>query len=262
MAAGFRNRRAKFDWVDDPGIRINPSPTKHSKVTISVKREGQSWKTRQSSMISPELYVRKTVCVNGDIWRGRDIPREYETWSSLSTHPHVLACEDFQCVASSRSLDEATFWSRYCEMGDLGQFIKTEGRRHRSLCLAQAEQLVYQISSALAFIHYGLYITLDTRNSADVEELELFDHPTLMHRDIKPQNSILYPLIYVTIILTPSVFVSDFEPSDVPGKGRIHVKLGDFGCAKQLDDDTSMSDTGTLRYKAPVSSKSPHKTPC
>ncbi|OWY53844.1 kinase-like protein [Alternaria alternata] len=33
----------------------------------------------------------------------------------------------------------------------------------------------------------------------------------------------------------------------------IHVKLGDFGCAKWLDDDITMSDTGTVRYKAPES---------
>jgi serine/threonine protein kinase len=48
------------------------------------------------------------------------------------------------------------------------------------------------------------------------------------------------------------VFISYLDPTD-HANGMIDVKLGDFGCAKQLDDETSMSDTGTIRYRAPVS---------
>lgn len=187
MASSFRTRLARFEWSDHPAVRISPPPTNHSKVTAAVKKESQTWAFRQKSSSSPQVYVRKTVSINGDILKGRDVPREYETWSSLGHHPYVLACEDFQCLASAHSLDEATFWSEYCEMGDLGQFVMFPGSKYRSLSPSQAEQVAYQILSALAFIHYSLYITLDEYGS--VEQLELLDHATLMHRDIKPQNS-------------------------------------------------------------------------
>jgi len=48
-----------------------------------------------------------------------------------------------------------------------------------------------------------------------------------------------------------TVFISHLDWEDRV-HGKIHVKLGDFGCAKWLDDNTTMSDTGTVRYKAPV----------
>jgi serine/threonine protein kinase len=201
MAGCFRTRKARFEWSDYISIRISPSPTKNSKVTAAVKKERQTWAFRQTSSTPPQVYVRKTVSINGDILKGRDVPREYETWSSLGSHPYVLACEDFQCLANAHALDEATFWSEYCEMGDLGQFVTIQGSGHRSLSPFQAEQIAYQILSALAFIHYGLYITLDDHGS--VEELELFDHATLMHRDIKPQNSTASSFIlHCSLILT------------------------------------------------------------
>lgn len=194
MGGCFRTRIAHFEWSDYTDVRISPSPTKHSKVTAAVKKEGQTWTFRQRPLTRPQIYVRKTVSINGDILRGRDIPREYEIWSSLGKHPYVLACEDFQCLANAYALDEATFWSKYCEMGDLGQFVMIQGSRHRSLSSLQADQIAYQISSALAFIHYGLFITLDDYGS--VEKLDLFDHTTLMHRDIKPQNSTVHPSLF------------------------------------------------------------------
>jgi serine/threonine protein kinase len=189
MTSGFRTRPARFEWSDYNGVRISPSPTNHSKVTAAVKKEPHTWGLRQRPSTRPKVYAQKTVSINGDIVKGRDVPREYETWSSLGHHPYILACEDFQCLTNSHALDEATFWSEYCEMGDLGQFLIRPGSKHSSLSLstAQAEQVAYQILSALAFIHHSLYITLNEYGS--VEELELSDHATLMHRDIKPQNS-------------------------------------------------------------------------
>jgi hypothetical protein len=201
MANCFRTRAARFEWTDYPSVRISPSPTKHSKVTAAVKKEGRTWTFRQRSSTRPQVYVRKTVSINGDILRGRDVPREYEVWSNLGSHPYVLACEDFQCLANAHALDEATFWSEYCEIGDLGQCVINQRSRRISLSPFQAEQIKYQISSALAFIHYGLYITLHRNGS--VGEMELFEHATLMHRDIKPQNSTKpLPLTYCSLALT------------------------------------------------------------
>lgn len=134
--------------------------------------------------------MRKSVYINGDTASGRDVPREYEIWSSLGIHAHFLACEDFQYFENPPALDEATFWSEYCAMGDLGQFVRPHGSR--LLSASQARQVAYQISSALAFIHYCLFITLDDSYGA-VEEVELLNHATLIHRNVKSQNSMLLP---------------------------------------------------------------------
>ncbi|KAF2655092.1 kinase-like protein [Lophiostoma macrostomum CBS 122681] len=198
MSGGFRPRPAQFDWVDCawPSIRLSPSPTRHSKITAAVKQE-----EKELSFLSPpQVYVCKTVAVNADLLKRqkRDVPREYEIWSNLGTHPYILACEDFQYGVNERSLDHATYWSKYCKNGDL----------------------------ALVYIHYGLHITMD--EAGGIENLDFNSHATLIHRDIKPQN----------------IFISSLDP--------MHVKIGDFGCAKPLDDNSTMSDTGTERYKAPM----------
>ncbi|CAN9239190.1 unnamed protein product [Alternaria alternata] len=235
MSKGCRTRKARFEWSDYTSVCLSLSPTKHSRVTAAIKKDPQTWIQRQRSNTRPRVYVRKTVGINGDLLKGRNIPREYETWSSLGSHAYILACEDFQYQENSHNynLDEATFWSEYCEKGDLAQFIISGGSGRSTLSLYQAEQVAYQISSALAFIHHGLLVTLDSRGS--VQELESCDHNVLIHRDIKPHN----------------ILVSYVDLEDRVHR-MIHVKLGDFGCAKWLDDDTTMSDTGTVRYKAPV----------
>ncbi|RYO45616.1 hypothetical protein AA0116_g13195 [Alternaria tenuissima] len=232
MSNGSRSRKAQFEWSDYTSVCLSLSPTKHSRVTAAIKKNSQTWRQRQTSNTRPRVYVRKTVGINGDLLKGRNIPREYETWSSLGKHPYILACEDFQYQENSHNLDEATFWSAYCEKGDLAQFIISGGSGRSTLSLSQVEQVAYQVSSALAFIHHGLLVTLDSRGS--VQELDSCDHDVLIHRDIKPHN----------------IFVSHLDLTDRV-HGKIHVKLGDFGCAKWLDNDTTMSDTGTVRYKAP-----------
>jgi serine/threonine protein kinase len=192
MSQGCRTRKAQFEWDDYTGVRLSPSPTKHSRVTAATKKGARTWIQRRTSNKRPRVYVCKTVGIDGDSLKDRDIPREYKTWSSLGSHPHILACDDFQYQEKSHhyNLDEATFWSEYCENGDLAQFIISGGSGRTILSLSQVEQVAYQISSALAFIHYGLLVTLDTRGS--VQELESCDHKELIHRDIKPHNSISY----------------------------------------------------------------------
>ncbi|OAL46423.1 kinase-like protein [Pyrenochaeta sp. DS3sAY3a] len=225
MAGSFRCRMARFKWSDYTGVCISSPPSIRKKVTAAVKIEGRTWELRHPSQTSPKIYVRKSVYINGNTASGRDVPREYEIWSNLGNHAHILACEDFQCFANAPALDEATFWSEYCVLGDLGPFARPHASRLLSTC--QARQVAYQISSALAFIHYSLLVTLDDSYGA-VEEAELLNHATLLHRDIKPQNK-----------------------GGDDTAGRIHVKLGDFGCAKQLEDDTTLSDAGTIHYRAP-----------
>lgn len=252
MSKSCRTRKARFEWTDYTGVCLSLSPTKHSRVTTAIKKDPQTWIQRQRSNTRPRVYVRKTVGINGDLLEGKNIPREYETWSSLGSHLYILACEDFQYQENSHNynLDEATFWSEYCVKGDLAQFIISGGSGRSTLSLWQVEQVAYQISSALAFIHHGLLVTLDTHGS--VQELESCDHDVLMHRDIKPQNSISFTALALSTCSNSvkTVFISHLDLEDLHGK--IHVKLGDFGCAKWLDDDTTMSDTGTVRYKAPV----------
>lgn len=63
----------------------------------------------------------------------------------------------------------------------------------------QAEEVVCQIISALAFIHHGLYIIVD--KGGHIEELDFGNHELLIHRDIKPENSgvFLTPLMLATL---------------------------------------------------------------
>jgi serine/threonine protein kinase len=187
MASCFRPRKARYEWSDYPSVRLSPSPTKHSRVTAAIKSQSQVLGFIKKASGRPQVYVRKTVSINSDILKGRDVPREYETWSSLGHHPHILACEDFQCSVNKYALDEATFWSEYCEMGDLGQYVCFDVTRKRTLSACQAEQIIHQMTSALVFIHYGIRITVDKQGC--IEDVEMSEHPTLIHRDIKPQNS-------------------------------------------------------------------------
>jgi serine/threonine protein kinase len=77
-----------------------------------------------------------------------------------------------------------------------------------------------------------------------------------MHRDIKPPKQYETSSAHV-LLISPDrvcpVFISYLDSQRRSFHGGLVVKLGDFGCAKQLDDDTSISDAGTIRYKAPVS---------
>ncbi|KAF1951281.1 hypothetical protein CC80DRAFT_597440 [Byssothecium circinans] len=116
-------------------------------------------------------------------------------------------------------------------MGDLGQYVCIDGSWKRTLSARQAEQIIHQITSALMFIHYGIRITIDKQGC--IKDVEMSEHPTLIHRDIKPQN----------------IFISYLD-FDNPSDGEIHVKLGDFSCAKQLNDISSMTITGTVGYQA------------
>jgi serine/threonine protein kinase len=200
MTSSSQPRLAKYAWCDRPDIIVSYSRTMNSRINAAVKIEGGYLRhVRPKAASILQIYVRKTTTINKDALRGRNVPREYETWSSLRDHPYILACEDFQWVVKKISLDEVTFWSKRCEYGDLGRFVLNGPHQTMKLSKEQAEEVVCQIISALAFIHHGLYIIVD--KGGHIKELDFGDHELLIHRDIKPENSgvFLTPLMLATL---------------------------------------------------------------
>ena len=113
-----------------------------------------------------------------------DILAEVKTLKNVKPHKNIL-----KYITSERSKDFLWIFTEYCEEGDLSQYCATH-----ELEFTHKLIIAYQCACAVCHLH-GLT-------------------PTVVHRDIKPNN-----------ILMAHV------------NGKIEIKLADFGLAKTAGRD-------------------------
>ncbi|CDW81970.1 UNKNOWN [Stylonychia lemnae] len=110
-----------------------------------------------------------------------------------------------------------------CDGGDLNSYIKEKGRLQESL----VSDIIYQITDALSYLH---------------------EQKSIIHRDIKSSNIFIQ---WVKNEDRGSQINSESE-KNVAYQYQMRVKLGDFGFAKQLNENGKISGCfGTPIYMAP-----------
>lgn len=129
--------------------------------------------------------------------------REMELMKQLN-HPNIVYLYDSMIVGP-----DIYMIFEYCSEGDLDHYLKI--MPGNKISENQARYFVQQLVSGMEYLHQN----------------------KIIHRDIKPQNILLYKIE---------------EPT-----GLLILKLADFGFAKELKDISEMSQTlcGTPLYMAP-----------
>jgi serine/threonine protein kinase len=233
--------RPRYTWRNYEGPRsLSRSPGRQA---VSVELVCKSTGLFQREH---EIFVRK-VLPCGDGKRATYVQREYGILQSLK-HRNIVGYEDCEYRPGQYN---ARLYLEYCPGGDLGQYLPPPCKLTRT----QTLQIIQQISSALLYLQFGILITVNSDGSLHDPQLEDSRNnedgsggwKAIIHRDIKPQNSNISP--QPCLLYTPDIIVFIFSFIN----GYLHVKLGDFGLAKPLAEDTSRSYVGTQDYIAPVS---------
>eukprot|EP00746_Dinoflagellata_sp_MGD_P005067 gnl/MRDRNA2_/MRDRNA2_109807_c0_seq1.p1 gnl/MRDRNA2_/MRDRNA2_109807_c0~~gnl/MRDRNA2_/MRDRNA2_109807_c0_seq1.p1 ORF type:complete len:632 (-),score=105.09 gnl/MRDRNA2_/MRDRNA2_109807_c0_seq1:13-1908(-) len=163
-------------------------------------------------------FALKRISLEQHLQNGRDqaLKEARLMHNRLGKNQFVLQCFDFRLVSGQKDLLELLL--EFAPLGDLSQRIAfhREFGREQKLGLPQEEAVAYtcNIASGLEYIH----------------SLQ----PKILHRDVKPENVVLFPAAQ--------------GPKTVP-----HAKLADFGIAKTLDisADAAATIIGTPHYFAP-----------
>ncbi|KAF5562866.1 salicylate hydroxylase [Fusarium napiforme] len=150
-----------------------------------------------------------------------DAQHEYHVLRSLQ-HPNIVQYVDFETTN-----DEARIYMELCGGGNLKDYIKERSSMpNPHLPESTLWDVITQLSSALTYCHFGWNPIVGDTASSTVPRPNF---RTVLHRDLKPAN----------------VFVSS-------ANNLLTVKLGDFGLAKFLDLEHTISTfVGTRAYLAP-----------
>jgi serine/threonine protein kinase len=238
--------KPQYEWLESTKQLSSISQTRHGQANtleLVQKTTGPIYNRR----VDPQLYVCKQIpCGNG--YRARSARREYKILRQLG-HPHILAYADFAYISDYKI---AFLYTKYCDEGDLGVFLPG---KHKAGQFTEnyAWDVALQVSSALVYLHYGVTVLVDKDRGYSKFEISKRrnDSPgeskyqVYLHRDIKPENSTLCQEMYSQSLRCP-VFINRLQPD------HIEVQLGDFGLAKEFDDQGSHTYVGTRDYIAPV----------
>jgi serine/threonine protein kinase len=243
--------KPQYDWLETTQTLPSASQTKHGQAVRLqlVKKRTRRFYGRQTD---PQLYVCKVIaCGAGTNYFARNAAREYNILKKLR-HPHILAYADFAYTYSRDFIGVSRLYTKFCANGDLGLFLPKR-RKAGQFTENYAWGVALQVSSALVYLHYGATLLLD--RDKGYSKLELAEwrynfksekkHYVYLHRDIKPENSKFRQAKSLLLLIFP-VFINRLR------QDHIEVQLGDFGLAKELDEDTSHTYVGTRDYIAPV----------
>lgn len=105
------------------------------------------------------------------------------------THPNIVDYVDFSYDPDSQV---AKMYTQYCEFGDLEQTLQSRDGKGK-LNTREAAHVMYQIASALLYLHHGVHHTDNTLKLAQLPSLAREGKARngwvpLLHRDIKPAN--------------------------------------------------------------------------
>ncbi|RSL65837.1 hypothetical protein CEP54_004070 [Fusarium duplospermum] len=148
-----------------------------------------------------------------------DAKHEYEVLRALH-HPNIVEYVDFE-----RTDQEAKIYMELCRGGNLKDWIRERSKEPDSYLPEHALwNIILQLTSALTYCHFGWNPTGGEMDSSMAPNFR-----TVLHRDLKPAN----------------VLISSTD-------GPLVVKLGDFGLAKFMDLEHTLSTfAGTRPYLAP-----------
>ncbi|KAJ3459672.1 hypothetical protein MRS44_015745 [Fusarium solani] len=148
-----------------------------------------------------------------------DAKHEYEVLRVLH-HPNIVEYVDFE-----RTDQEAKIYMELCRGGNLKDWIRARSKEPDSYLPEPALwSIILQLTSALTYCHFGWNPTGGEMDSSMTPNFR-----TVLHRDLKPAN----------------VLISSTD-------GPLVVKLGDFGLAKFMDLEHTLSTfAGTRPYLAP-----------
>ena len=190
MASDTDSIRPQYWWRDSIGAQpLQPSPhAQASKVHLVCKWRG----------VLPGGDDKPFVCKTlpcGNQKKARYAHSEYRILQDLK-HENIVRYEDFKYQRGKR-IDLAFLYFEYCPGGDLGIYLPSKGVQAGKLTANRAQQIIQQISSALVYIHYGILIPMrDDGRFGVPEAAKASDSATkpgrwssIIHRDIKPQNS-------------------------------------------------------------------------
>ena len=239
--------KSQYKWLkatQKPLLTSQSRPGQAIELDLAQKRI-----TRFSRQTDPQLYVcKKIFCGTGN--RVRNAEREYKILQRLD-HRHILAYADFSYNPNHYI---ASLYTKYCEEGDLGLFLPGKPKAGQ-FTENYARNVALQISSALMYLHHGVTITVMIDKIESYSDLKLAGllgaclsedkSQVFLHRDIKPGNSKSYREVS-SQWLKFLVFIRRLLPN------YIEVQLGDFGLAKEFDEEASDTYVGTVDYIAPV----------
>lgn len=157
-----------------------------------------------------KVFAMKVLSLQGNNHHGeskRDKFREECGFMMQLEHKHIMAIEDIA--------DLTTYGCMILEHANEGN-LETFGRRipaSADIRESVSQAVAFQMIDALAFLHSRT--------------------PAVIHRDIKPDNILV------------------FSSSDGSGNTRYDFKLSDFGISSRVDDEEELKGCGDPKYKAP-----------
>ncbi|RSL89797.1 hypothetical protein CEP51_001079 [Fusarium floridanum] len=164
-----------------------------------------------------------------------DAKHEYEVLRALH-HPNIVEYVDFE-----RTDQEAKIYMELCRGGNLKDWIRARSEEPDSYVLEPALwSIILQLTSALTYCHFGWNPTGGEMDSSVTPNFR-----TVLHRDLKPANGTASAPLKNTVNHLTLVLISSTD-------GPLVVKLGDFGLAKFMDLEHTLSTfAGTRPYLAP-----------